>query len=540
MRTITKKPFLGLIIILSFLGFSVVNAGRPQNITPHRVQSLLKPTGSPLHAMLNINNFTTWYRADGESNVPTSESYNGGIFPRGTTNVIFMDGIMWGGKTYLDAAHTQQAPVQLIRIGGQTYNAGTVEGRIIGMDSLAVAAIRWDADVRIFRIRRDYTVMSADELKQDAAGVNEILVTDVTGAQMIAVATQYAKDWDEWPVQYGAPYIERNGIPGYQKPPAFGPLFTVDSLIAGNYDEPGIAGADPNSPADQVIWTVYNDLNETTTLGLYGSEPIGIEVQATIWGYKRTDAEGNLYFKKIKIINKGGVDVGNGKKGSFYIDSMYIAQWADPDLGAFGDDLAGSDSVLSLGFVYNGNAVDAQFIKYGLPPPAVGYDLLQGPIVPGFPSDTAIFDLKKVGGKKNLGMSSFAYFAAGSAISDPHFDYEGGKRWWKMLQGFVPDTSTIPDRLYPHPPGYPISKFPLSGDPVAVTGFLDGQGQNYSFAPGDRRIVLNTGPFTLAPSDTQEIVVCTVGGLGADRLSSVGVLKSNVRTDLVPIFWTTS
>jgi hypothetical protein len=535
MRTITIKTFLGLIIIFSILALSTANAERPKNTSDNKLQSLLKPTGAPLNAMLNINNFTTWYRADGESSDPSSGALDGGVFPRGTKWVIYQDGIVWGGKAYLDAAHTQQAPLQLIRIGGQTYNVGTVRGRIAGMDSLAVAVSPADADVRIYRIRRDYKALSADELKLDAAGVNEILVGDVTTAQMEAVTSQYHTDWSAWPVQYGAPYIERNGTPGYQNPPAFnydkasGPLFTVDSLIAGSYDEPGLAGSDPNSPADQVIWTVYNDLNETATLGLYGSYPIGLEVQATLWGYKRTDAMGNLYFKKIKIINKGGVDVGGGTKGSFYIDSMYIAQWSDPDLGAFGDDLSGCDSVLSLGFIYNGNAIDAEFTKFKLPPPAAGYDFLQGPLVAGAPSDTGIFDLKKVGGKINLGMSSFAYFAAGSAISDPLFTYDGGLRWWKMLRGFVPDDPISPEKLYDHPPGYPISKFPLSGDPVARKGFLDGLGENYSFAPGDRRIVLNTGPFTLAPADTQEIVVGTVGGMGADRLSSIAVMKFNDR-----------
>ncbi len=535
MRTITIKTFLGLIIILSIFNLSTANAERPKNTSDNKLQSLLKPTGSPLHAMLNINNFTTWYRADGESSDPSSGALDGGIFPRGTKWVIYSDGIVWGGKAYLDAAHTQEAPLQLIRIGGQTYNVGTVEGRIVGMDSLAVAVSRSDADVRIYRIRRDYKAMSADELKLDAAGVNEILVGDVTTAQMEAVTSQYQTDWNEWPVQYGAPYIERNGTLGYQNPPAFnydeasGPLFTVDSLIVGSYDEPGLAGSDPNSPADQVIWTVYNDLNETATLGLFGSYPIGLEVQATLWGYKRTDAMGNLYFKKIKIINKGGVNVGSGQKGSFYVDSMYIAQWSDPDVGAFGDDLSGCDSLLSLGFVYNGNAIDAEFTKFKLPPPAAGYDFLQGPLVAGAPSDTGIFDLKKVGGKKNLGMSSFAYFAAGSAISDPDFNYEGGLRWWKMLRGFVPDDSKSPDKYYDHPPGYPISKFPLSGDPVARTGFLDGLGEDYSFALGDRRIVLNSGPFSLAPADTQEIVVGTVGGMGADRLSSIAVMKFNDR-----------
>ncbi|MEX2088487.1 MAG: hypothetical protein WEB62_01905, partial [Bacteroidota bacterium] len=85
------------------------------------------------------------------------------------------------------------------------------------------------------------------------------------------------------------------------------------------------------------------------------------------------------------------------------------------------------------------------------------------------------------------------------------------------------------DAFYPHPPGVTVGRFPLAGDPVAGTGHLDGQGTDYSFSPGDRRLLLNTGPFTMAPGDTQEIVIGVVVGLGSDRISSVAVMKFNDR-----------
>jgi len=67
----------------------------------------------------------------------------------------------------------------------------------------------------------------------------------------------------------------------------------------------------------------------------------------------------------------------------------------------------------------------------------------------------------------------------------------------------------------------------FSGDPVGRTGFLDGLGTDYSFAPGDRRMLLESGPFSMAPGDTQECYIGFVVGLGADRLSSVSVMKFN-------------
>jgi hypothetical protein len=528
MRNLYFKPAMMFVLVFCIVFWtSKLSAQAPDKTRREQPQMMAKPSGEPLYQILNINNLWTWARADGHSN--HSPSGNDGVFfPRGTAFVIYQDGVMFGGKAYLDQALTQPAPVQTIRVGGATYNVGTRAGRVIGEGANAVAANPADADVRIYRIRRDYRAMTEGELTRDASESFEKPIGSVTAGDINRIIDQYHKDWEEWPVQYGAPYIERNGVPGYQPPPPFSEDFTVDDLILGNYDEPGIAGADPTSPADQVIWTVFNDLDRTATLGLFGSEPLGLEIQATIWGYKRTDAMGNLYFKRMRIINKGGVDIGGGQKGSFYIDSMYVSQFSDPDVGAFGDDLAGCDTVLSLGFAYNGNPIDSEFRKFNLPPPAVGYDFLQGPIVPS-PGDSAIFNFHRVYDAMNLGLTSFAYFSAGSGISDPPFTYEGGLRWYRMFQGFVPDPSTAAMRLYPHPPGMELTKFPLSGDPVSRTGFIDGLGTQYSFVPGDRRIVLNSGPFVMAPGDTQEVVIGTVAGLGSDRLSSIAVMKFNDR-----------
>ena len=61
-----------------------------------------------------------------------------------------------------------------------------------------------------------------------------------------------------------------------------------------------------------------------------GSTPIGLEMQRTIWAYNTNGVMANTIFVSTKIINK------SGKR----LDSMYIAQWADPDLGNAVDDFA--------------------------------------------------------------------------------------------------------------------------------------------------------------------------------------------------------
>jgi len=152
---------------------------------------------------------------------------------------------------------------------------------------------------------------------------------------------------------------------------------------------------------------------------------------------------------------------------------------------------------------------------------------VQGPAIPSS-GDSAIFDLKRKYDYKNLDMTSFSYFSAGSAISDPPGDYTRGTlRWYKMLRGYAPLDGPV--QFYPFPPGMNPNKFPLSGDPVNGTGFLDGLGEVYSFSPGDRRFNCSTGPFMFAPGDTQEIVIAFVCGLGADRMSSISVMKFSDR-----------
>ena len=527
------KKILHLSLVLSLLLMAVAYAAEKPGSDKNGKQSLGKVSGTPIYGILNINNLVSWGRYDGESNHTPSGS-SGLYYPAGTGTIVYEDGIVFGSKPYLDAARKTPTQGQKIRVGGSTYlsNVGTKAGYVTGVGASAVAADVNGADVRYYRVRRDYYQMTSAELTYDAMTSNDLAkASDVTPTQVAAIAAQYDQDWKSWPVDKGAPYIERNGKPGYQPPPAFSADFTVDSLIAGNYDEPGCG--EPTTPADQVMWTSYNDLDKTQSLRFEGSEPTGLEIQVTGFAYKRTDAMGNCYFKRIKISNKGGVDLGTGTKGAFYLDSMYVCQWSDIDLGYASDDLAGCDSARSLGYVYNGQAVDNVYVKFGLPPPASGYDFLAGPTIAGTATDSAVVDFKRVYGKKNLPMTGFSYFSAGSNYTDPPFaDWPTGTgRWWNMLRGFAPlGTITDPPVPYNYPSWWYPTKFPLSGDPTLgfKTGnFIDGEGTTSSFVLGDRRILLNTGPFQMNPGDVQELYVGYACGIGADRMSSVSVLKAN-------------
>jgi hypothetical protein len=234
----------------------------------------------------------------------------------------------------------------------------------------------------------------------------------------------------------------------------------------------------------------------------------------TVWGYNVSGALGNTIFASTLIINKSGAPV----------DSMFFVQWSDPDLGDAGDDFAGCDIQRNLGFVYNGLNSDP---VYGVEVPAVGYALVQGPIIKtGNPRDTAIFRLNHRKGYRNREMTASAIGVCGNAAyaCPPAPGVGADIQWYRIMNG----TGAVTDQQYIDPTTNQPTKFVVSGDPATGQGWVDG---TFGLTPGDRNLSLSTGPFSLANGDSQEIVIASIVGVGADRISSINVLKQN--TDVV-------
>lgn len=543
-RSNWMRPTLVQLVVI-VLHFAIVPAqqktpGPHPNSAIQNTQSAIS-SGTPRYGLLNINNITTWHRSDGLSNHSPGRD-NGVHFPRGTGNTIYQDGLVWGGRVYSNPSLSAGPGIRPlgdgvhpVRIGGGTYGIGTRAGRVVGMGVEALAADPLGPDVRVYRIRRDYASMNEEEVREDARLVYEHeSILDVTDEELAAVRDQYAKDWNEWPVEYGAPYIDRNGNGIYDPSPPYGDHFTVDSLIAGGYDEPGIGPS--FVPADQVLWMVYNDLSDSDARNFAGSHPLGIEIQKTVWGYRREGSLGDMYLMRHRFINKGGIDTSDlqiGQIGTFWIDSMYFAMWSDLDIGRFSDDASGTDTVLDMTYSYNFDDNDAIYATYALPPPAIGYCMLAGPLVPRA-GESALFDFGLKPGYSNLRLAVSHVYAPGDSYSEPpggSSNYlTGSGQWWKMLRGYAPlGDFTTTDVYYEHPSFVEPSFLLVTGDPVARTGWLQGTGDYWPYSPGDARFNMGTGPFQMAPGDTQEIVFAVIGGLGGDHLSSITVLRHNAR-----------
>ena len=461
MKRTQHRLFTAVTACLVMLGLTVgATSGEKGKSTPPRVS---KTTGTPVVTYMNINNISTPLRSNGIADIDINQQNSGFVFPKGSSKTaIFESGPLWGARIAGDPQ---------VRVGGSAYSSGLQPGKLL---SPGVAEDPNLPKNRIYRVRPDYrTANLAAEIRDEGGTAEDI-------------RAQYALDWNEWPAGDGAPFKDVNGNGRYDP----------------DTDIPGVPGA------DMTIWCVTNDNNSSNTTTLYGTQPMGIECQLTVWGYAREGALGNMIFKSYLLINKGNTQ----------LDSMYLCQWADPDLGNAEDDLAGCDTSLSLGFVYNGNNVDATYDP--LPPPAAGFDFFQGPIVRS-PGSKAIFRGRQLDGYKNLPMTAFFYFIKSDPqLTDPtRSDPKGGTEMYNFMRGRIGQTG----QFFVDPQGNPTT-FCLPGDPQTGTGWLDGR----AYAASDRRLGLASGPFTMAPGDTQEIVVAEIaaGAIpGVDRLAAVGLLK---------------
>ena len=311
--------------------------------------------------------------------------------------------------------------------------------------------------------------------------------------------------------EYSTEYIPGNMVAG-----SFDPLFGDskyrvyklyhDSLAANpNVDylqwpiaqgAPTDGGGHPLLLGDQTAWSVYNDAKVDEHTNNAGStSPLEIEIRQTLWA-SNDPSHSNIINVKYQLYNNG----------SKHISGLYVAFWADPDLGGPSDDLVGCDTLQNTFFCYNATNADA---RYGSTPPAWGGRLLLGPTVPS-PGDSAISFGKLIHGYRNLGMTAFSKYING-------IDPSSYVHTYNYLQGLTRDGSAY---MY----NGNILQYANSGDPVTQQGDLDAD-------PADRRLMASCGPISFNPGDSQELIFQIAACMSSDRLSSLSELLYRLRTD---------
>ena len=447
--------------------------GREIHSSSHDHQARSAAASAVEHVIWDGNQISTIHGNHGDV-VSYHISGNSGLeWPKGSGKLaVFQSGIWLAsgrskapGADWVDEIRTAAAEYTVEFVPGSIGSSDANSGHIYELHKKEVDAF----------LENDWATFQAMSL--------ELPITSVEGSS--AFTEPIAKslptdDFLNWPVHDGAPWKDVNGDGAYN--PADG-------------DYPDILG-------DVFHWYVMNDGNAATHTPLWGTAPMNVDVQTSVFGFDQAGPMGNILFVRWVLINKGSDE----------LDSVFVSMWHDDDVGDATDDLVGCDIASSVGYTYNDADGDN---TYGVEAPAAGADFFQGPLVESVGDSATIFTWSKENGyhlrtfqdMKKLGMTSFVKYINGNPIfSDP----ETADETYNYMNGLVGTTGDP----YVNPITGEESIFVHDGDPTTGSGWIDD-------VPGDRRYLMTSGPFYFAPGDTQEVVGALIIAAGSNWAKSI-------------------
>ncbi|MCB0707748.1 MAG: T9SS type A sorting domain-containing protein [Saprospiraceae bacterium] len=255
----------------------------------------------------------------------------------------------------------------------------------------------------------------------------------------------------------------------------------------GDFPVVRVNGCSESIIPSQFAWFAFNDdVVHYQTM----SDGLKWQVYATIFAFNCTDnqALNNAVFAKFKTINYNEVAY----------DSTFIGAFFAPSIGCPEDDYYGSSPDRALTFAYNSDNEDAPcapYEGYESAPPAVGMDILRGPIKTIFDQNGNPIDFVEVG------VSSSGHF---NPVSDVYLPIS----YYNLLSGSLPDGSPIPNN------GFPFPDFPT--DIVGISELSLGT------PAGERNILTASGPFQMVPGAINEYLIAySFFDGGADYLDNV-------------------
>lgn len=329
----------------------------------------------------------------------------------------------------------------------------------------------------------------------------------------------FSQSWLDWKnaVELGAEFYDGDNDGVYNP---------VDKNGNGIWDEDEDK---PNLIGDFTAWCVYNDGVPAKDRVFKSNQPLGIEIQQTLWAYKTIPKLANSVFIRYRINYKGTNEFPDLNK----LDSVIFSFVNDYDLGNYTDDLFGTDTLLQSNYCYN----DGSDAEFGSNPPVIMSQLLQGPyaFIPNVSfvdangngiydsGDTPITSAKmliginkvqEIPGALNLNISSSSSQFTG-IVEIPEYAY------WNIIQGLNPvglkynpcnfDYGTVVggvncNQVNPY--------FLFSGDPVTNVGWIN-------IRSSDVRGFLNVGRFTLEKNKPVDVIVAYAIGRGTDPINSL-------------------
>ena len=430
------------------------------------------------YEQLNVNNVKATIKKDVLFSSPTGSSpgfetpinsgissiFSSNIWISGLNNGVVQSNIRkFGGHTYT---------------GTQTSNNGPVSTNS-HTDSLFNT--KWDRVWKVSQRNIDYHILHWTE--DDYVPSSALLDWPGHGNILLGEA------------QFLAPYVDVN----------------QDSLynpFDGDY---------PIIKGDQAIYFIYNDGNSPISI-----TPMITEVHGMAYAFRCQDsALQNTIFVDYKIYNRS----------SNTYDSTYIGMWSDMDVGNSNDDYMQCDVMRNLFFMFNGDDFDepnGASPGYKAHPGSQGVIILKGAKKDsdGLDNPFGILAEESVNGKgfgdgisdnEYWGLSYFTFFTnSNSALGDPqneleHYNFLHGK--WKGGDDFVYGGLGFPNggqqitSRYAFPDSSDIYFYGTNGQTVTPWNEY-----NTGNAPGDRRGVGSTGPFTFKPGESIELSYAFVFG----------------------------
>ena len=421
------------------------------------------------------NNINAVFRTDGYFNydkVTFAGVSAGFVWPANSPQrmtAVYTSGLFIGAKV---------GPQRELRLSASMFNSHYSPGNVPIMGQVPPSSVCSDPSWRGYYVQLTDPALFSGGTRYKTAG----------GRQY----TFNYDSWASWPVQKGAPFVEVNGIPGYQP--------------SWNGDRPGIGNGMTARP-EELLFMVFMDYTNcrdtlhTSELSLPGGTlPLGAEIHQLVFNFSCFPLR-DMYFIKYQIINKS----------SQVWDSTWISNINDIDLGEAQDDVAGCDTNRNLSFLYNYSNTD---YIYGINPPALGVRFLQSPIrYTGNNSDTAKLPYDTLTGYKMTGMTGFFRFIGGGneCVGDPDEAF----RAYNFMRGKDGCGNNIINWLTNQPTSYVFS-----GNACSRTGWYD-SGQ------GDKRGISNMGPVEMNSGDTQIVVMSfMITRDGGNNFQNVCALQS--------------
>ncbi len=388
---------------------------------------LQKSTTNDSYILMNANRIGSWLSNNGDMN-NNPQTFGQGLFIDNTkTSLIYEEGIVWGG-------FTNETGVDVLKVGGSTYRHGLQAGKIVSSGILNGSYTPPVADdpslpkYRVYKIKKGWENLPSGTEKN-----------------------QYEKDYNEWPISDGAP---------------------------GESGVPKILG-------DETAFYVANDMSNSKTISIYGSQPLGIEQQVTQWASKDSSLN-TVIFKQIKLINKSGLT----------IKDFYYGIWSDPDVLDGYDDRIGFDTLNSRAIAFTDSyswtnekkrlGIEKNYV--------VSYEVLQNNSTFG-------------------NNSSQTLFASNPNFTDPALG-SGYYSMYYLLKGLTSFGAYHNDPFT----GLQTSK-PFNGDPLTGSGYTD----ESLFNPSDKKMMLNFGPVQFEPE--QEIILTYAIVVTEDENPAAAIFK---------------